>query len=468
MNIQEEKHKRFSRRDFLRMSALGATGALLAACGAAATPQIIEKEVVVTKEVETIKEVEKIVEVTAAAPASDVTVLTFGHHWEAAFRAHQEEFDNQFMGNHPEIVIKRVYNTWADHNQVVPTWAAAGTLPDIIYVHGSRAYPWAHEGITISIQDHIDSDNEFNVQGIWEEALKLYRYEGQQHDIPYDHGPVILGYNKDIFDAAGEPYPTEEWTLEDLREVAAKLTDVDNQQWGWSGTLPTLSPEGGGATLYPYGEQSMNEEQTGLTFDTDTAKEAMQFWTDIILTDKSAPTPAESQAIEQGPWIGGRVAMSLVASWDTPTLANFASFKWDVAPWPTGPTGRGTGSFGSGFGITSNSKNLDAGWAYLREYLSPEGMAFLWGSTGRGSPARKEAYESWMNSEVAPEHAEYFLDAMDGYARTGQPFATLAAAELLDIFNRETQLIRNGEKTVDEAVATMMEEGQAALDKVSG
>jgi len=210
----------------------------------------------------------------------------------------------------------------------------------------------------------------------------------------------------------------------------------------------------------------MNDEQTELTFDTPTAKEAMQFWADIILKDKSAPTQAESDAFEQGPWIGGQVAMSQVASWDTPTLATFASFKWDVAPWPAGPKGQGTGSFGSGFGVTSNSKNIEASWTYLREYLSAGGMAFLWGSTGRGSPARKEAYDSWLGSEVAPEHAQYFLDAMDKYAKTGQPFATLAAPELLDIFNRETQLVRNGEKSVDEAVATMMEEGKAALAKV--
>jgi multiple sugar transport system substrate-binding protein len=411
--------------------------------------------------------VEKIVEVTAAAPGDAVTVLTFGHHWEAAFRAHQEEFDNKFMENHPEIVLKRVYNTWADHNQVVPTWAAAGTLPDIIYVHGSRATPWAHEGILVSIQDYVDNDEEFNVAGIWEEALALYRYDGKQVCIPYDHGPIILGYNKDIFDAAGEPYPDESWTMDTLREVALKLTDVDNQQWGWSGAYPNLNPEAAGAGLGPWGAWSMNEEQTALTLDTAEAKAALQFWTDLILVDKSAPNPAESQAFESGPWIGGRVALSQVASWTTPTLAEFASFKWDVAPWPAGPSQQATGSFGSGFGITSNSQNSDAAWAYLREYLSTEGMVFMWGDTGRGSPARKDAYDSWMGSSTAPEHAEYFLDALDKYARTGPPYKTLAAAELLDIFTRETQLIRSGDKTVDEAVATMMEDGKTALDKVA-
>jgi multiple sugar transport system substrate-binding protein len=349
----------------------------------------------------------------------------------------------------------------------VPTWAAAGTLPDIIYVHGSRAFPWAHEGITVSIQDYIDNDAEFNVQGIWEEALKLYRYEGKQHDIPYDHGPLILAYNKDIFDAAGEPYPDDSWTLDTLREVALKLTDVDNQQWGWSGDLPALGPESSGATLAPFGEQSMNEEQTALTFDTPGAIAAMQFWADLIHVDKSAPTPAESQAFEQGAWISGRVALDVIASWDTPTMASFAAFNWDVAAWPAGPSGRGTGSFGSGFGITSNSQNPDAGWTYLSEYLSKEGMETMWGVTGRGSPARKDAYQSWMDSSVAPENAEYFLSALEEYAKTGPPFATLAAAELLDIIGREVTLIRSGEKTVEEAVATMIEEGNAALAKVA-
>ena len=43
----------------------------------------------------------------------------------------------------------------------MPAWAAAGTLPDIIYVHGSRATPWAHEGIIIDIHDIVTADEEF-------------------------------------------------------------------------------------------------------------------------------------------------------------------------------------------------------------------------------------------------------------------------------------------------------------------
>lgn len=403
----------------------------------------------------------------AAAPAAERITLSFGHHWEAAFQPVQAEFDKNYMEKHPNINITVTNNTWGDHNQIVPTWAAAGTLPDVIYVHGRYSFPWNYEGIVISIQDYIDNDPEFNVEGIWEEALRLYRFNGNQHSLPYDHGPVILGYNKDIFDAAGYDYPTADWTMDDFREAAIALTDFsdpNNPQWGYAGSLPNFGNTANGPMLYGWGVQPFNDDETAIQLDSDEARAAVQFWVDIIHTDKAAPTPAESQAFEQGAWISGRVAMNNVASWSTPTLANFAPFAWDVAPWPQGPVTRGTGSFGSGFGVTRDSQQVAESWNYLREYLSKEGMETMWGVTGRGSPARKDAYDSWMNSPVAPEHASFFLDALETYAMTDRPYQTLAGGEILDILNRQTTLLQNGETTVDAAINAIISEGTPVLE----
>ena len=402
-----------------------------------------------------------------AAPAGETITLSFGHAWEAAFQPVQNDFDAAYMESHPGIEITVTNNTWGDHNQIVPTWAAAGTLPDVIYVHGRYAFPWNHEGIVVSLQDYIDQDADFNIEGIWEEALRLYRFNGNQHEIPYDHGPVILGYNKDLFDAAGHEYPNADWTMDDFRAAALALTDysdTNNPQWGYAGNLPDFGNTANGPMFYGWGVEPFNEEETVIQLDNDEARAAVQFWVDIIHVDKSAPTPAESTAFEQGAWIAGRVAMSNVASWSTPTIHNFAPFAWDVAPWPQGPATRGTGSFGSGYGATRDSQHVDEVWNYLREYLSKEGMETMWGSTGRGSPARKDAYESWMNSEPAPEHAEFFLEALDSYAKTDRPYLTLAGGEILDILNRQTTLLKNGEATVDAAINAIITEGTPVLE----
>jgi multiple sugar transport system substrate-binding protein len=139
-----------------------------------------------------------------------------------------------------------------------------------------------------------------------------------------------------------------------------------------------------------------------------------------------------------------------------------------VAAWPAGPAGRATGSFGSGFGVTRDSDVREAAWEYLSEYLSVEGMEFMWGEPGRGSPAREEAYDAWMSSPVAPENAEAFLDALATYAVTGSPYQTLAAAELNDIAGRHATLLRSGEATdVAAAIAAIVEEAQPVLDEAT-
>lgn len=442
-----------SRRQFLQLAGAGAASAVvLAACAAPpAAPAVTTGDG------------------GAAAPAAGPITLTFGHHWEAAFRPHQDEFDQKYLAAHPDQKIEITYNTWADHNQVVPTWAAAGTLPDVIYVHGRYSRPWNHEGILVSTQDYIDADAAFNVEDIWQESLRLYAYNDMQYGIPYDHGPIILGYNKDLFDAAGVAYPDETWTTDNFLEAAQKLTVGDNQ-WGYGGyynNVVELGNEHGIALVGPWGGEVLDETETKILLDSPESTAALQWWADLIHVHKVAPLPAQSQAIPAGPWVAGQAAMFALASWGTPTLIANSTFNWDVAPWPKGPVAAKTGSFGSGFGITRDSKNPDAAWQYLSEYLSKEGMEFMWGASGRGSPARESAYDSWLNSEGAPEHASYYLDALKNYAVTGRPYLTLAGGEILDVFTRSTQLVQSGDMTVEDAIATMIAEGTPILEEAA-
>ncbi len=432
--------EKLSRRDFLKLTAATSTGAALAGLGP----------------------------LSSIAAAQDQVELTFGRHWEAAFRPRQAEYDEGFMERHPDIKINITYNTWADHNNVVPAWAAAGTLPDIIYVHGSRATPWAHEGIIIDIHDIVVADEEFNVDGMWEESVRLYRVNGRIHALPYDHGPVILGYNVDMFDAAGMDYPDGDWTMEDMAAAAIELTDPDAGIWGWDGRL-NLGNSANGFYLGAWGGAVMNDEETEMTIDSAEAREALNHWYSLIHEDGAGPKGTEAEAFpNQHPFRAGAAAMSHIATWDTPSMRAQAPFNWDVAPVPMGADGtRATGSFGSGYGITPTSDKPDVAWRYLREYLSLEGMIFMWSLSGRGSPARPEGLEAWLTSDPAPPSGHYFLEAMFDYAVTGPPFQSLAAAQVSQILSREADLLRLGETSVDEAIATITEEGQAALDAVA-
>lgn len=452
--------KQLSRREFL-IGAVGAGGAaLLAAC----QPKVIEKTVEVPVEQTVVVEKEKTV-VVEAPKGAETVVLTCAHAWEAAFEAHQEEFDNKWMESNPNVFVKRVNSEWSNHNQIVPTWAAAGELPDIIYVHGSRAFPWNHEGILIPVDDYIAADSSFDIAGVWEEALRLYKYNGKQYEIPYDHGPIIMGYNKDLFDQYKVEYPKEDWTMDDFLEKAKALTDKSNTVFGYGGyggTTFNLGNEIGIALVGPWGGKIFEDDESKLLLDSEESTTALKWWAQLI-TDGIAPNPAESQSFPSGIHIAGKAAMFALPTWGVPQMHEFGNFKYDVAPWPKGPVQQKTGSFGSGYGITKDSKNPDVAWKYMSSYLNEAGVEFMWAASGRGSPARKSAYDAYLKAEINPPSAKYFEEALDKYAETGHPYQTLAASEVSDVFSKYQSLVGAGEMSVDDCIKNIVAEGNKLL-----
>jgi multiple sugar transport system substrate-binding protein len=247
--------------------------------------------------------------------------------------------------------------------------------------------------------------------------------------------------------------------MDDFREAAIALS-IPDQRWGFSGYYGTigLGNEPGVAHLGPWGGRTFNDDETALLIDSDEAREALNFWFSMMHEDHAIPNETERGSFTAGIYLSGQVGMFGLATWGTPELTDFATFEWDVAPWPTGPAGRSTGSFGSGFGATRDSQNPDAAWRYLSAYLSVEGMEFMWGSSGRGSPAREAAYQSYLDSETAPDHAEYYLDALANYATTGRPYASVTGPQVMDVVNQNNTLLHTGEITVDQFISNVMEQ----------
>ena len=74
-------------------------------------------------------------------------------------------------------------------------------------------------------------------------ALAQYRWkegdfdtgapDGDYYGLPADAQAQVFAYNKKMFDAAGVAYPTDDWTWDDLREAAIKLTDPAKEQFGF-------------------------------------------------------------------------------------------------------------------------------------------------------------------------------------------------------------------------------------------
>lgn len=420
----------YSRREFVKRSgALGVSGllglsGLLAACGnvkpqteqgraASGTPVPQATSQFSLSDANGLQWPKSII----PEPASKVQI-TVAHAWEAAFWPRQLQFDQLFMKRHPNITVNAENTPWSSFLQKYVAQAAGGTLPDLIYCHFSWAQVFIQQGILQHLDDYISRQTDFNIADFTRPAQAFYQKNGSTYGIGYDCGPLVLFYNKTLFDKAGIGYPTENWTLDDLKQAAIKLTSGSGSTriFGLQDTPSPASADVAPPYLFPFGARYVNG--TKCVIDQPAAVSAMNWWMDLRFKYKAVPTTADATAMSQqgGAFTAGRAAMMLNGSWAVPGLNQQANFKWDLVGWPKGPIARATSAEGSAYTISANSPQKDAAWIYLNEYLSSAGQSFMWAMTGRGSPTRKSAWDAYFKSKFAPPGAKYVLAALESYA----------------------------------------------------
>lgn len=351
-------------------------------------------------------------------PAEKVT-LAVSHAWDATFFKRQEQFDALFMERHPNIEIKAENTTFADYLQKYTTQAAGGTLPDIMYCQFAWAQQFIGQNLFQRLDDYIAQQPDFNLDDFVPPSLVSYRgADDGLYGIPYDEGPGMLYFNRELFDKAGLAYPDETWTLDNVKETALKLTSGEGATKTYGlGALPspgvgTFAP----AYLFPFGAAYVNEpEETTCLLTEPAAVEAMQWW-DEIRQAGAAPTPDDLRNVAWPPFQFGNIGMFLEGTWATPPIRENAKFGWEMALWPKGPQGHSTFSAGSAYTITAGTENADAAWIYLNDYLSTGGQMYMWGLTGRGSPARLSAWPAYLDSEFAPAGAPLAQQALTSIA----------------------------------------------------
>lgn len=74
-------------------------------------------------------------------------------------------------------------------------------------------------------------DDEYK-NSLYPVVLDALEYNGSIYAVPRDITSKVMFLNKKMFDDADVPYPNENWTWNDFREIAKKLTKKDSQ-WGF-------------------------------------------------------------------------------------------------------------------------------------------------------------------------------------------------------------------------------------------
>jgi multiple sugar transport system substrate-binding protein len=266
---------------------------------------------------------------SGASPTGTVTIQ-FWHAQTDPTDKVMQQLVNSFNASHPHIVVQASSGgtSTGDLLPKVTTAIAAGTYPDVAYIYGSFAANIAQSGKTVNLANRVNEPG-FNWNDFYPASRQIVSPGGKVIGFPALIDNLSVIYNKKLFAAAGVPPPSPQWTWDDFRAIAKKLTDPAKHIYGVNypigGDLLDTSwrffPglwQRGGQILSPDNKQALFNSQAGVA--------NLTLWQQMATVDKSVyldPTAEKAEPL----FTSGHLAMFVSGPWEVPTL-NEAGVDW--------------------------------------------------------------------------------------------------------------------------------------------
>ncbi|WP_010275772.1 ABC transporter substrate-binding protein [Paenibacillus senegalensis] len=252
-----------------------------------------------------------------------------------------EELLQDFYNTHPNIKVRIETIPHADYQQKLSVLAAGNELPDVGWVAERMVPQFVQNNILRDVSSFRD-DPDFEFDDFIPSTLELWEHDGKLLGIPFSTPPMIMYYNKTLFENAGLPTPTElalngEWTWEKFEETAKALSSGSGNdrvyganlwmEWTNFATIPshTLS----------YGGQMFADDMTSFAWNSPQGVATFEMIDRMTFEDRSHVPPGETIPFESG-----KVGMFTFMYSYIANIRGIETFEWDIAPLPEGPEGR--------------------------------------------------------------------------------------------------------------------------------
>lgn len=303
---------------------------------------------------------------------------------------------------------------WGDYWTMLEAATTGGEMPDVFWMHSDQIATYAqYDDILLNLTDKIEKSDKIDLENYPENLVSIYQNDkGDQLAVPKDIDTCAVWYNKTMFDEAGIPYPTADWTWEDFREIAKKLTIPEKDQYGVA-LKPGAYQESWYSTIYAYGGKVLSDDKKTSGFDDPKTIEAMKLIENII---KDGSMPEYSVVSENGSAAlmeAGTVAMTFQGSWMIPDLVtnDFVKANCDIAPLPKGPEGTKSIYNGLGWAASAQGEHTEEAWQLI-EYLGSKEAQTKQAELGVTMAAYEGVSADWVNAQ--PDfNLQAYVDMLD-------------------------------------------------------
>jgi multiple sugar transport system substrate-binding protein len=396
--------------------------------------------------------------------------LTIGYYAAAGSEADttMRELIDEFSDANPDVTVKVQSAPYGDFFKRLRTQMAGGNAPDVFLSDGALVQGFAARGSLrdlSSYAEQLDPSEYFGIDAHRDAEGKLWAF-------PQAAQAPVLYYNKAMFDAAGLPVPTDNWTYDDLAEAGRALTVDENndgqpETYGFRAYSPGFT-ESWWPMILAFGGEVIDSSREVVTIDSPESAEALKWIADAI-----DPKTGFAPDVKTTEALGGvhelfanqRVAMAF-GSYARAQSAIAGGVDFDVVRMPTGPSGdRGEVAIVNAWAVNAqaNDKEAEAAWRWIK-FFSGEDPQTKWAELGEGIPINSAVAESdgFLGASTPPSNRQPFLDAL----KVGEDLGENAVwSEYVDAIGSQVTAALSGDESIADALRNGQQSAQESIDR---
>jgi multiple sugar transport system substrate-binding protein len=391
-------------------------------------------------------------------------------------------FNKDFAGKY-----EMVYQKLADaRTMTINTALSSGEPVDVMTQSGAfDLRQRADSGIYLGLKKFFDKEK-LTYEAVFGKSIEeTQNIKGDYYSLPYCNNINMVFFNKKMFDAAGLPYPDANWTWDDFRAIARKLTKGSGANKVYGAMLDVAHPDG---DMYwaSIAQQKLgsfwyyNKDFKSTRFDAPEMKESLQFFYDMYMVDQSCMPLAEYKALRlqddataMNGLYSGRYAM-----WIAPVYGCLYLNKsygaipagTDIGmtnfPRPAGSAGPSTVCYSSQASVPANVKNPEASWAAIK-YICIDRADLFAGPKAMhpGYQFKNVAEANAFNKIIFSDHPGFDFDmamkimALPRTLISRDNTHIEGQAKINDLIKSAMSLVFNGEMSVDAALKDLKTKG---------
>ena len=402
----------------------------------------------------------------AAAPAAEESAEPVTLKW-----AIWDESTTQYWGDlkaayeeaNPNVTIEMVDLGSTDYMTVLATeLSGTGSDFDVVTIKDVPGYATlVQKNAILSLDDYISADGVDLAQ--YAGATDQVTVDGSLYELPFRNDFWVLFYNKDIFDAAGVDYPTNDMTWAQYDELARKLTDTTfgSQVYGshyhtWRSTVQLMSVLDGKHTILD-GNYDFMKDYYDMVLSQE-ADSVCRKYTDLkteSLHYSAAFSSGDTAMMNMGSWFISTLITNIKSGeYDASLCGNWGIVKY---PHAEGVTPGSTLGTITGLAVAAASDTPDASWDFVKWVSGSEGAKVMASSGNFPAIMTADVKNAIASMEGFPTDAasKEALDVANLYLEV--PYGD-NVSEINSVLDSYHGSIMAGEMSVDDGIKAMNDE----------